>query len=162
MRIKIKNEKGITLISLVITLAVIVILSFSISVNMDGLTQQSQKSKLDSDLTQIEEKIGQYYSKNKELPIINKYTATSNFETSKNVNDGEDYYVIDLGKIGNLELNYGKDYEVIKNTNIDNDVTQISDVFIINQTSQTVYYAKGITYNGKDVFRLMVNYSQID
>lgn len=162
MKLKIKNQKGITLISLVIVLSVIVILSFTISVNMGGITEQSQKSKLDSDLTQIGEKISQYYSRNKQLPIINKYTETSNFEASKNVNDGTDYYVLDLDELGDLSLNYGKDYDTIKNTNVETSVTQVSDVYVINQISQTVYYAKGINYEGKTYFRLMESFSQID
>lgn len=162
MKLKIKNQKGITLISLVIVLSVIVILSFTITVNMGGITEQSQKSKLDSDLTQIGEKISQYYSRNKQLPIINKYTPTSNFEASKNVNDGEDYYVLDLDELGDLSLNYGKDYDTIKNTNVETSVTQVSDVYVINEISQTVYYAKGINYEGKTYFRLMESFSQID
>ena len=162
MKLKIKNQKGITLISLVIVLSVIVILSFTITVNMGGITEQSQKSKLDSDLTQIGEKISQYYSRNKQLPIINKYTETSNFEASKNVNDGTDYYVLDLDELGDLSLNYGKDYDTIKNTNVETSVTQVSDVYVINEISQTVYYAKGINYEGKTYFRLMESFSQID
>ena len=61
-----------------------------------------------------------------------KYTNTSNISNVLSLkNDIGDFLVIDLEAMQGITLNYGKDYETIKNdeTNADN----YEDVYIINE-----------------------------
>ena len=79
----------------------------------------------------------------------------------KNINDNNEYYVINLNEL-DIELNYGKDFEeIINNRDIANEISDLVDVYIINKQSHTIYYPKGMEYNGKLHFRLDDVYSQI-
>lgn len=157
---KYKNESGITLIALVITVIVMAILTFTLIINFGQYGESVKKSNFTKDITLLNEEITQYYARNKELPIINKYTNTTSFESVKNPNDGADYYVIDLDKI-NVSLNYGKDYDNIKSMNINDVVTTVSDVYIINKQSHTVYYPKGIEINGNTYYKLEESFTAV-
>ena len=68
------SEKGITLITLVITIIVLMILTFTISVNIEDYTLKRAKNEFETDLLRLNEEINQYYSREKKLPIINKPT----------------------------------------------------------------------------------------
>lgn len=151
------SNKGITLLVLSITIVVMLILSFTISVNVNTYAQRKKKTNLTTDLKKLQEKVEIYYSKNKEIPIANKYINTQMLE--KNVNDNENYYVIEISKLGNLELNYGKDYEEISDKTIE--ISDLLDIYIINEQSHTIYYPKGVKYDGKMYYTLETNYQTI-
>lgn len=111
---KLKSNNGITLATLVLTITLILIISgmmgyFTIS----GLDIQKVND-LYSDIDQIQNKIDEYYIKNNELPLLGE---NINFNISQNNpnDDSNKYYVIDLSKLGNLRLNYGKDFDSVKN-----------------------------------------------
>lgn len=142
-----KNNKGITLITLVITIVVLVILTFSISVNIQQYGDIKIKNNFEHDITILEEEINQYYARNKELPILNKYTNTDTFKQYKNVNDNTNYYIIDVRKL-EVSLNYGKDFESVTSKLKSEEVSDIIDVYIINEQSHTIYNPKGIEYEG--------------
>lgn len=146
-----KSNKGITLITLVITLVIMIILSFTVSVNVSSYIERNNKAKLETDIIKLKEEISYYYSKNKTLPIINKYINIQKIQ--KNINDNENYYVIDLENIKELNLNYGKDYNKIKGT--EGDIADLLDVYIINEQSHTIYYPKGIEYNNEIYYTTM-------
>ena len=64
--------------------------------------------------------------------------------------DGGNYYIIDLEAIdGGISLNYGK--EGFQNPN------SSDDVYIVNEKSHTVYYAKGIALNNQMHYYLNEN-----
>ena len=139
------SNKGITLLTLTITIVIMLILSFTISFNVSTYVERRQKTNLETDIIKLQEEIANYYSKNKTLPIANKYTNTQMLE--KSINDNENYYVIDLSKISNLDLNYGKDYDKIIDYSIE--ISDLLDIYIINERAHTIYYPKGIKYSGK-------------
>ena len=60
------------------------------------------------------------------------------------------YYVIDLSAMENLTLNYGEDYELIKNEPQSNIATlknnTLTDLYIINFSSHNIFYVEGIKY----------------
>lgn len=151
MRKYIKSNKGITLITLTTTIVVMLIISVSITININPYIQRKNKTNLETDILKLEEEISYYYSKNKTLPIINKYTNINTLQ--KNINDNENYYVIDLLKIGKEELNYGKDYYKIDNK--EENISDLLDIYIINEQSHTIYYPKGIEYNNQIYYTTM-------
>ncbi|MBP3255460.1 MAG: hypothetical protein J6M60_03100 [Clostridia bacterium] len=153
-----KNESGISLMVLVITVILLLILTFTMTISITQYAEEIKMNKFSTDMTTLNEEITQYYSRKKELPIINQFTNTTSFAEVKNVNDGAEYYVIDLDKL-NVKLNYGKDYEGI--TNKEENITDLIDVYIVNKQSHTVYYPKGIEINGKTYYKLVEEFTGV-
>lgn len=152
-----KRNKGITLISLVISIIIILIISgMVIYYSTKGLAIQKVNN-LYSDIEQIESQVDSYYIKNNELPIIDDIEIT--FNDSSNVNDGNIYHIIDLSELDGLNLNYGRDFEIVKNNNT---YSNNEDIYIINDDSHTIYYIKGIEYDGEVYYSIDDNYEQIE
>ena len=139
-----KSNKGITLITLSITIIIMMILSFTVSVNTSMYIERKKKTNFETDITKLQEEVSHYYVENKELPIANKYTNVDMLE--KDINDNENYYVIDLAEFENLELNYGQDYYTI--TDYTSEISSLEDIYIINEQSHAIYYPRGIEYSG--------------
>ena len=148
-----KNNKGITMISLVITIIVLLILT-SVTI-YNGLAQLGIKrvNYLYADIESLSTKVADYYLKNEALPVFdNKYVnnkseletlfrkngATTNIT---NVNDGEEYYVLDLSKLDNLTLNYGDDYKEWTSTSSSD---KIQNIYIINSVTHQIYFPHGV------------------
>lgn len=157
MQKNLKSNKGITLITLVITIVVMLILSFTISINANNYIERTKKANLDTDLQRLQEKIEIYYSKNKEIPMLNKYTNVAMLE--KKENDNENYYVIDLDKLEGIELNYGKDFEKAKQ--LEGEIADLLDIYIINEESHVIYYPKGVKFDNKMYYTLVGDQSKI-
>ena len=156
-----REEKGITLITLSITIIVMAILAFSIAVNIEPYNNQNNKNDFETDIQRLTEEINQYYARVKEIPIINRFTNTSMLEGIKNINDNDEYYVIDIKQL-DIELNYGKDYYTINEKDILEEITDLLDVYIINKQSNSIYYPKGIEYDGRIHYRLPQVFSEIE
>lgn len=142
-----KQEKGITLVVLIITVILMVIISSTvITISLDRLDINKLK-KMKSDLELLGDKVANYYLKYEELPILRNSenekivypNASLNF--AKNSADNSNYYILDLSAIDGISLNYGK--EGFENPN------QSDDVYIINELTHTIYYVKGIELDGE-------------
>lgn len=155
-----RSNKGVTLITLSITIIILIILTFTITINMNSYTNKKTKSDFDTDMKSLEEEINQYYARVKELPLINRFTNIDMLSGIKNINDSDEYYVIDIKQL-EVNLNYGKDYVTIENKNDSEEITNLLDVYIINKQSHTIYYPKGIEYNGKTYYAAEKIYSEI-
>lgn len=156
-----KNNKGITMISLVITIIVLLIVT-SITI-YNGVEQLGIKrvNSLYADIDSISTKVADYYLKNESLPIYenNKYVDSKEelealfrrngaTENITNVNDGEDYYVLKLSKLDNLTLNYGEDYIDWEDTSTADD---IQNLYIINSVTHQIYFPHGVR-SGNDYY----------
>ena len=166
---KLKNEKGITLIALVITVAVLSMISIPVVVNMTGMNEFDEYAGFKEDIDILREAISIAYY-NKDIGTIGpKYEGnkeflneTQNGESIKNTNDNNVYYVIDVKKVNkNLSVNMEtlKNGEGNKNVSSSETYNGSDDVYIINEQSRTIYYAKGISYKGKKYYRLSENFS---
>ena len=158
MRIS-KNEKGITLIALTITIIVLMIVTSITIVNMESSMKIKRVNKLYNDISNLKTKIDAYYIEHKELPILEQYcesqaelksiletNGVSNIQLDKN--DDEYYYVIDLSKIEGLTLSYGKEY----NSDLTTDKEK-KDLYIINNRSHQIYYPKTVSFNKKCYYK---------
>lgn len=166
-----KNEKGVTLIVLTITIIVLLIIT--------GITISNSKSQLAikkienlyADLDAISTKVTSYYLKNNSLPVFTTTYLSSSNELGTmltenggtrsviNSNDDGPYYVLDLSKLDNLTLNYGEQYRIWSDTSTSQ---EYQDLYIINGVTHQIYYPKGITYNGETYFTRNVNAEVID
>lgn len=158
-----KNNKGITLLALTITITVMMIITGTVIYNSNSHIRTEKVNKLYNDIENINTKIEDYYLKYGDIPTIGeKYCdrttlmsllennkGTSILYTSDNIkinpNDGDEYYIIDLEKLDSLTLNYGygTDYKSAKNTPISIS-TEYDEVYIINKVTHQIYYPSGI------------------
>lgn len=155
-----RKNKGITMISLVITIIVLLILT-SVTI-YNGLAQLGIKrvNNLYADIDSLSTKVAEYYLKNETIPIYNdpyvenkdelKAILISNGATETeeliNVNDEGAYYVIDLSKLDNLTLNYGDDYKTWNSSE-----PKSQNVYIINTVTHQIYFPHGIR-SGDDYY----------
>ena len=151
-----KNEKGVTLIVLTITIIVLLIITSIIISNSNIQLGIKKVNNLYADIESISTKVTDYYITNNSLPVFEKaflndktmmetfITATGGDSSIINPNDSGVYYVIDLSKLDNLTLNYGKDYLTWSETG---NIKDSQDLYIINQVSHQIYYPNGIKYN---------------
>ena len=153
-----KNQKGITLLVLSITIVVMMILTFTLTTNVGSYAERKRRTNFETDIGKIKEKIEIYYSRNKQIPIANKYTNTSML--TPNANDNENYYVIDLSQIKISDLNYGQDYYKIEDKTAE--ISNLEDIYIINEQSTVIYYPKGISFDGKTYYTLDIASTKIE
>ena len=145
MKIETKNEKGITMVALVITVIILVILTNILIYNAEDNIYIKKLTSLYNDISILREKVSAYYNEYGKIPAEIKYTNKSKLAELESVlstsNDTGDFYVIDLEAMQGITLNYGKDYENVKN---DKDVINHTDLYIINEKSHNIFYVKGI------------------
>ena len=140
------NEKGISLVTLTVAIVLMIIISSVLIYNAQVGTKVKNLNKMYNDIEVLSDKISTYYSTYGAIPASIKYTNTNAIQTisdSKQLspNDNENYYIIDLSALENFSLNYGREYEGINETNVNDK----SDIYIINEQSHHIYYVKGIT-----------------
>ena len=139
-----QKNRGITLTVLVITVIIMLIIISTVSYNSWEALQIKNFNKLTTDIDLLQDRVLIYYSNYGSLPILenNSYTKQQIGipEDQISSKDGDKYYVINLEQLDNVTLNYGRGYKNIENS---------KDIYIINETSQVVYYMQGIEYDGK-------------
>lgn len=130
------------------------------------------------DIELLNAKVDEYYLKYGELPILCPYVTSNDttefldivhskeesgiaLNTEINPNDGEDYAVIDLEKLGGITLNYGYDtkgtdgedgktgeYFAIKQSghikNFTNPDKYEDEIYVINIRTHQIYFPHGI------------------
>ena len=150
-----KNEKGVTLIVLTITIIVILIITSITIYNSNNQLAIRRVNNLYSDIDSISTKVTMYYLENDTLPVCDNEYETSIYDFKNiinsngaednviNPNDGDIYYVIDLSKLDNLTLNYGMGFKEWKEA-IDPKPIEFQDLYIINDMTHQIYYPKGI------------------
>lgn len=150
MNNKLKNSKGITLVTLIVTIIVLLIVSNVTIYSVKNNLGIEKLKNMQNDIENLSDKISAYYNQYGTLPIIDgEYTNINEIETAelidKNVDKGN-FYIIDLSALENLTLTYGKDFKNIKNTS---DKNTLKDIYIINETSHNIFYVKGIKSDGE-------------
>lgn len=151
------SSRAITLVTLVLTIVLILLISGTMGYYTKSGLELQKATNMYNDIEQIQSKVDDYYIKNNELPII-KDLGEISFSNSKNVNDDENYYVIDLSKLGSMSLNYGKDFENIKNSHT---LGIYTDLYIINEKTHTIYYLEGIKFENKIYYTKQIEYTEI-
>ena len=167
-----KNNKGITLISMVLTVIIILIITSAMTFNTKNQLAMRFVQSLSNDIETLNSKIDEYYLKYGELPKLCDYTNknTTNFSgrtdfvdsidkksktqnaslnTEINKNDGDEYIVIDLEKLEGLTLTYGYDdqYKYLKDKKevVEYNDDEIEDeIFVINTRSHQIYFPHGV------------------
>ena len=140
-----KDQKGITLTTLVIAIVIMMIITSTLIYNISTGSDIRALNNMYSDITKLKDKIDLYYATHHILPIIETNYENINSIKEINPNDNDRYYVIDLEALENLNLTYGKDYETYKTSHSNS----LIDLYIINEISHSIYYVKGIKFDDK-------------
>ena len=162
MRCKKRKEKGISLISLVIAVTLIIILTNVMIYNMKNNLVVGKLQGMQNDIENLQDKVSAYYAQYGKIPASVKYTNIDEMKSAgiiSNAVDTGEFYVLDLGAIENVTLNYGQDYETVKSMTDSEEVSQYTDLYIINQASHNIFYPRGIEIDGE---KLYTNYTSRD
>ena len=153
----VNNQKGVSLVTLTITVIVILILTGIVLYNVkDNLGVQKLKS-MQADIENLRDKIESYYIEYGSIPAKIEYTNITNIKNAGVISDEVDtgdFYIIDLSAIDNLTLTYGRDYNKIESEQrVDNleDIQNICKKEKVPVCFATSRLAKEgiITYNSK-------------
>ena len=150
-----KSQNGVTLTSLVIAVAVILILTGTIIVNVTGNLKTEKLRNMQSDIENLRDKVSTYYAQYGKIPadVSIEYTNINNLQSAGVISEVADtgkFYVLDLSAMENVTLNYGKDYEKIRNkeATTEEQINSLTDLYIINETSHNIFYVEGIELDG--------------
>lgn len=156
--INVKENKGITLVTLILAIVIMLIISSILIYNSSTVAKTKALNSMYNDINSLAVKIEIYYSKHEEIPILKEEFTNINNISSINQNDNENYYVIDLEALENIKLRYGKDYESYKQkTN-----SELTDIYVINEQSHNIYYIKGVQVDGKTYYTVPEEYAKVD
>lgn len=146
----IKKEKGITMVALVITIIILLILTNVLIYNAQDMIYVRSLTNLYNDIQVLREKVIEYYNEYGDIPAKIEYTNVSNLNSvlSKN-NDTGKFYVIDLEAMKGITLNFGKDYEKVKNDAAN--ANNYTDLYVINENSHNIFYIAGVTIKEEGV-----------
>ena len=174
---KLLNNRGITLASLAIAVIIILILTGTLIYNVKDNLKVTNLREMQNDIQNLRDAVSNYYSINGSIPAKLKYINTDNINKIKNagvINENADtgeFYIIDLKELENLTLNYGEDYKHINETISEEEASQYTDIYIINEESQNIFYVEGVRvdndwfytdYTSEDVDEQKVNLRYVD
>lgn len=145
------NKRGVTFFALVLTILIaLILITTSIAVISNNISN-SRISSFAEEMSNIEEAVALYYFENKELPsipetgviskvaILEEVADKTSFEAELNSNGDsnfENFYRLDLNKIGVTRTNYNE------------------NSFVIVENSHHVYYLEGIKAKGNIYFSI--------
>ena len=152
---KIKSEKGVTLVALTITVIILLIVSSILIYNANDNIYIKRLTSMYNDVSNLRDKVASYYKEYGTIPAKVEYTAVSHLKDAGVIgaNDGENFYVLDLDRLDGVTLNFGKDYEKVKNQEYI-DVNQLKDLYIINEKSHNIFYSEGIQVKDNDTIKI--------
>ena len=137
------NEKGYSLSVLVITIAVMLILTMTAVVTLRNVTADREITNFMSDLQEVEQFAKEYYAKKGIIPALygadgkaTEYTLDAEAQTQVSDTDNGKYYRVDLSKLGSLNL------------------VDSQRGYVINEGSLKIYVSNPITYQGIKYYTL--------
>ena len=140
------QNRGITLISLSITVVILVLITGVLIYNAKDSIDIRNYRNLVNDIQNLRDKLSEFYNEYGNIPAQTKYSNLSE-DLKKVLNTQElqnidEFYVIDLQAMEGITLNYGKDYEKVKNNN--GNANSYTDLYIINKATHGIFYAQGV------------------
>lgn len=97
-----KNNRGITLVSLIITIVVMFIIAGTTVYTSLRRFEINRLNKMYNDIRLLSDKVANYYLKYNGLPVVRNSSnnpiiyPVSSLDFEKNVNDNTNYYILDL------------------------------------------------------------------
>lgn len=147
----IKKERGITLISLSIAVIIILTITGMIIYSAKDSIYIKNLTNMQNDIANLRDKVSLYYSEYGDIPAKTEYPDVSNLQSAGvlGVNDTGKFLILELENLEGLTLNYGEDYEKYKANDYTN-LTDLTDIYIINENSHNIFYVEGIRVKEND------------
>lgn len=147
-------KKGISLVSLMITVVIIVLLATTVTISATSSIDNSRKINFSNEISLIQEKVNNYYLSNNNLPILEKVNLDEAYLIDfVNDNDGvKELYKIDFSKLSKLERIYGNEENKL-------------DFYAIDISTNKVYYVAGVRikniryYSLTDELKTIIRYT---
>ncbi|MBO4293217.1 MAG: hypothetical protein J5881_02365 [Clostridia bacterium] len=157
----IKNERGVSLISLATAIIILGIIISMLLYNVKDTKDTERVSNLYIDIEGITDRVSNYYSRYGALPVLRNIDLSSdstinewiselqseNNEGPLGANDTGNFYVIDMNALENLSLNYGSGFN---RESLPDD----KDVYVINENSHNIFYLHGIKVTNNGVVKI--------
>lgn len=147
MKNALKQEKGISLVSLGIAVVILVLLTTILVYNASDSVYIRKLSNLNNDINNLKEKVSEFYNSNGKIPAKVKYNISDvNIKGVLTTKEQQnDFYVIDLQAMENITLNYGRDYDKVKDSTIEiNQNEDNDDIYIISSYTYNIFYVEGV------------------
>ena len=158
-----KGQKGITLISLSITVIILILITGVLIYNARDSIYIKNYSYLKNDIQNLRDKVSNFYNEYGSIPAKTQVTRISSgietvFNDIEKQNLGE-FYVLDLQVLSGLTLHYGEDYEKVKDLDVVSDF--YPDLYIINRITHNIFLAGGVkAKEGNEIKIYYTDYSK--
>lgn len=139
-------KKGVSLVTVIIAVSVMMILISSVSVVGSSAISSANFEEYKSTIERVANEVNIYVNENKSLPVTNEIVVINSLgeEFLAEVKERNDlsnkFYVIDVSKLNDYNIEKGKGNVSDK------------DVFLLAENTNNVYYLKGFKYRGKIYF----------
>ncbi len=141
-------KSGITTSILLVALVIMSILIGSASVVGSNAIKTANFEDFKSEVSRVSDMINNYAVKNGSLPVKNEIVAVDSMPDtlksaiSSNGDINENFYVVDMTKISDSTILLGRGS------------VDTSDVFLVTDTTQNIYYLKGYSYKSKIYYNI--------
>lgn len=166
----IKNNKGISLITMGMTVLILIIILTTLVYTAITNFKVGKLNNLYTDLKTLSDKVAAYYLENGGLPVSSEYAVIEegeslenniSFVTKDGVFSGKESLINpndydSSGEIGRA-VYYILDVDVFNNITLSN-----TGRYIINEQSHTVYYVNGVNVDGTVYHSLQLKYKDIE
>ena len=141
-----RKEKGITMITVTISVIILLIITGILVYNARDAVYIKNYNGLKNDIELLRDKVAEFYNEYGSIPAKTKCAKISTgiesvFNQTELNNEG-DLYVLDLQVLDGVTLNYGKDYEAVKN--MDKVEEYYPNLYIIHKMTHNIFLMGGV------------------
>ena len=148
MKVNLRKERGVTMITLTITIIILIVITGLLIYNARDIVYIKNYNALKNDIQLLRSKVSEYYNEYGTIPAKAKCSKISvgleTVFTEDELNNEGELYVLDLEALDGLTLNYGKDYEEVK------DLAEVddyySDLYLIHGMTHNIFLNGGIKF----------------
>lgn len=139
-------KKGVSLVTVIIAVSVMMILISSVSVVGSSAISSANFEEYKSTIERVADEVNIYVNENNSLPVTKEIVAINSLGEDflsevKEKNDlSNKFYVVDVSKLNDYNIEKGKGTVTDK------------DVFLVAEDTNNVYYLKGFKYRGEIYF----------
>ncbi len=143
----IRKEKGVTMITVTIAVIILLIITGILVYNAKDVIYIRNYNALKNDIELLRDKVAEFYNEYGSIPAkiqcTNISTGIESVLNNVELKNKDDFYVLDLQVLDGLTLNYGKDYETVKN--MEKVEEYYPDLYIIHKMTHNIFLIGGIT-----------------
>lgn len=139
-------KKGVSLVTVIIAVSVMMVLISSVSVIGSSAISSANFEEYKSTIERVANEVNIYVNENNSLPVTNEIVSINSLGDDflsdvKEKNDlSNKFYVVDVSKLNDYNIEKGKGSVSDK------------DVFLVTENTNNVYYLKGFKYRGEIYF----------